>query len=326
MQPSLSFARITADEWRVQVIQTAAAFNANVVPRLTPPKRSVGRPKRQLDAHTVLVAAAAAASFNPPEEQPAKKQKTRGQYTDWFSSPFIHDIIRAYERSGHRPALTVAALKASAPDDRFDRLTHTTISRWYDKQHVLKPQYKAHLESGLENVRQNGAARAFEEFPAVEEEIKQTLIQLRASGTSINSHIIRWVMQGIIGVRAPDSRLSLLALGKPFVCAWARSQLKWAWRRSTTAASKLPLDWEEQGVQMAMRIAAKMEMKKVKLSTIWRTSILATSSMTHDTFLCFFVGSSVADHQYGPDRCTPRSSKQLDVSYCWRHKCRCRRC
>lgn len=262
MQPSLSFAPITAEEWRAQVVHTAVAFNSTVTPRPPPqPKRPVGRPKRQLDANTVLAAAAAAS--NSYEDQPAKKQKTRGQYTDWFRSPYINDIMRAYERSDHRPKLALDQLKVSAPDARFERLTHTTIMRWYDEKHQLKPQYKAHLESGLENVRQNGFVRAFEEFPAVEEEIKQTLLRMRAAGTSINSSIIRWVMQGIIGLRAPDSRLTLLALGQPFICAWARAQLKWSWRKSTTAASKLPLDWEEQGVQMAMRIAAKMELKKV---------------------------------------------------------------
>ena len=266
MQRPLSFVPITADEWRTQVTHTAAAFTSTIATRTPPPpKRPVGRPKRMLDANAVLAAAAAAAAAasSTPEEQPAKKQKTRGQYTDWFSSPYIHDIIRAYARSGHRPTVAVATLKASAPDGRFERLTHVSLMRWFDANHELKPRYKAHLESGIENARQNGAVRVFEDFPAVEEEIKQTLLQMRAAGTSINSHIIRWVMQGIISLRAPDSRLTLLALGQPFVCAWARAQLKWSWRKSTTAASKLPLDWEEQGVQMAMRIAAKMEMKKV---------------------------------------------------------------
>jgi hypothetical protein len=266
MKPTLGFARITADDWRAQVTHTAAAFDAASATRPPPPsKRSVGRPKRLLDANAVLSAAATcdAASMSEPTQ---KKQKTRGQYTDWFSSPYINDILRAYERSGHRPTVAVSTLKAGAPDDRYARLTHTTLLGWYDENHKLKPKHQAHLESGLENVRQNGFARAFEEFPAIEEEIKQTLLQMRAAGTSINSRIIRWVMQGIIGLRAPGSRLTSLTLGQSFLSAWARAQLKWSWRKSTTAASKLPLDWEEQGVQMAMRIAAKMEMHKVSLT------------------------------------------------------------
>ena len=268
MQSTLGFAGITADDWRTQVTHTAVAFDAAAAAATRPPpapKRPVRRPKRLLDANAVLAAATSAATSSVSE--PAqKKQKIRGQYTDWFSSPYINDILREYERSGYRPTVAVSTLKAGAPDDRYARLTHATLLGWYDENHKLKPKHQAHLESGLENVRQNGFARAFEEFPAIEEEIKQTLLQMRAAGTSINSRIIRWVMQGIIGLRAPESRLTLLTLGQSFVSAWARAQLKWSWRKSTTAASKLPLDWEEQGVQMAMRIAAKMEMQKVSLT------------------------------------------------------------
>ena len=240
MQPTLGFAGITAADWRAQVAHTAVAFNAAAATatRLPPPppKRPVGRPKRLLDANAVLSAAATSAAASSVSEPTQKKQKTRGQYTDWFSSPYINDILREYERSGYRPTVAVSTLKAGAPDDRYARLTHATLLGWYDENHKLKPKHQAHLESGLENVRQNGFARAFEEFPAIEEEIKQTLLQMRAAGTSINSRIIRWVMQGIIGLRAPESRLTLLALGQSSVSAWARAQLKWSWRKSTTAA------------------------------------------------------------------------------------------
>ena len=89
---------------------------------------------------------------------------------------------------------------------------------------------------------------------------------MREAGTAINSHIIRWVMQGIIDLRAPEeSRLSQLKLGQTFICMWARTQLKWSWRKSTTAASKLPHDWEDQGRVMAMRIAAIMETHNVSM-------------------------------------------------------------
>jgi hypothetical protein len=228
-------------------------------------KRPVGRPKRALEANVVLSAAAAAESQKQSEAQPRK----RGKYTDWFTSPYINEILREYVRSDHRPAVAVERLKAQAPDDRFARLSHSSLIGWFDKDHNLKQQYQAHLDSGLENVRHNGPATAFEEFPAVEEEIKQTLQQMRAAGTSINSQIIRWVMRGIIDLRAPPaSRLSALKLGQPFVCAWARKHLRWSWRQSTTAASKLPLDWEDQGLKMAMRIAATMELKKVRLEPL----------------------------------------------------------
>ena len=254
-QPGLPFARITTEAWRVQL----AALAAEAPPPPAPRKRSVGRPKRKLSTNEVLAAAVSIA-----DEAPLKK--TRGTYTEWFSSPYIHDILREYAKD-HRPALTVQRLKAKAPDKRYERLTHTTLMGWFDKNHQLKANYQAWLDSGLENARQNGPASAFEEEagPAIETEIKQTLLQMRAAGTVINSHIIRWVMQGIIEMPAPpQSKLRSLQLGSACIQrVWARKALKWSWRKSTTTASKLPLDWEEQGVQMAMRIAATMEIKEV---------------------------------------------------------------
>jgi hypothetical protein len=260
---SLPFLPITTEEYRAQVAATAAQPR----PPPPPPKRPVGRPKRVLSANEVLSAATAAAgsssqSGRQPGDPPPKK--LRGSYTEWFCSPFIHDILREYDKD-HRPALTVQRLKAKAKDNRFARLNHTTLIRWFDDQHKLRPQYQAWLDSGLENVRQNGFAAAFEEEPAVEAEITQTLLQMRGAGTAINSHIIRWVMRGVIELRTDErSRLRTLQLGSSFISAWACKTLKWSWRKATTTASKLPLDWEEQGLQMAMRIAATMEMKEVR--------------------------------------------------------------
>lgn len=261
-QPALPFQRITTHEWRAQVAAcaAAAATAASAAQSAPPaPKRPVGRPKRAISAHEVLAAAAnTAEGFRPVK-------KSRGEYTDWFSSPYINDILREYHRD-HRPALAVQRLRDAAPDDRYDRLTHTTLLGWFDKAtHKLLPRYQAYYDSGMENARQNGPSSAFEEVPSIENEIKQTLLQMRAAGTAINSTVIRWVMCGIITHRAPvDAKVRSLKLGQQFISAWARKNLKWSWRQATTAASKLPLDWEEQGLQMAMRIAATMELKKVR--------------------------------------------------------------
>jgi hypothetical protein len=304
------FQRIDAADYRTQVNQLAAALNAAAAARppvVVPPKRPVGRPKRERD---VMAAA--------PEEQQAKR-RGRGEYTDWFSSPYINDILREYRRCGFRARLTVQTLQASAPDDRYARLSHSTLIGWLDKQtQQLLPRFQAYLDSGLENVRQNGPVRAFEEHPAVEEEIQDTLLQMRQAGTAINSHVIRWVMRGIIDLRAPDTRLQSLSLGKQFACEWARTHLKWSWRKSTTAASKLPLDWEEQGILMSKRMAATMEMKKVRLSGISNglhedsLSRIRISFLTI-TLLLIPTGSSISHHQHGPDGRAFGSSKQLDL-------------
>ena len=87
---------------------------------------------------------------------------------------------------------------------------------------------------------------------------------MRDAGTAINSHTIRWVMKAVIEERCPALiDLGYLTLSKTFISRWAREQLNWRWRAKTTAASKLPGDWEEQGIKMAMRIGANMEIYKV---------------------------------------------------------------
>jgi hypothetical protein len=203
---------------------------------------------------------AGSAAAESQQEQPLKKQ--RGTYTNWFSSSFIREILSEYELSGYRAATAVARLKKKNPSI-YEHLSHSSLIGWFDKDHKLLPHFQAHLDSGLQNVRQNGPTPAFEEFPAVEEEIKEKLLRMRAAGTAMNSHIIGWVMRGVIDLRAQGTRLQDLKLGQQFVCAWARKNLKWSWRKSTTAASKLPLDWEEQGLNMAKRIACIMEHKEV---------------------------------------------------------------
>ena len=163
-QPSLPFAKITTEAWRAQVQQTAAAAAvAAAVRPAAPAARPVGRPKRALNAPDILSAAAAAEQ--PETEQPSKKPRStvaRGKYTNWFDSPYINDILRAYEHSGYRPFAAVAKLQKEAPDDRYKHLSHASLKGWHDEKHQLLPRFLAHYQSGQENVRQNGPVRAFE--------------------------------------------------------------------------------------------------------------------------------------------------------------------
>ncbi len=45
-------------------------------------------------------------------------------------------------------------------------------------------------------------------------------------------------------------------MSRRFARKFVRRHMGWTWRRSTTAASKLPADWESQGHDMAYMIAA----------------------------------------------------------------------
>ena len=98
MQSRLAFST-TADEVRQQRSRIAAEVAKAVAEQPPPPPppqppRPVGRPKRERTAPDALQAAAAAAATT--EEEPAAK---RGKYTNWFASPWIHDILREYARA-----------------------------------------------------------------------------------------------------------------------------------------------------------------------------------------------------------------------------------
>ena len=156
----------------------------------------------------------------------------------------------------------MTALQRTYSDGRFDRLSHSTLGCWFDKQHRLLPQFQKQLDEHVAAARGRGRSRVFDDAPAVEQQIKRVLLQMRTAGAPLNSRIIHWVMRAVIQEQRPDL-LRHATLSQQFISAWARSQLHWRWRARTTAASKLPADWEDQGLLMAKRIAATMEMHKV---------------------------------------------------------------
>ena len=122
-QRQLGFARITADDAQHQRQEIALQFAIEYAlraPALAPPKRAVGRPKRQREASDVLSAAAvsttastaaASATAAAPLDGPVSK---RGKYTSWFASPFLSDILTAYSR-GHSARATVTTLRLAWP-------------------------------------------------------------------------------------------------------------------------------------------------------------------------------------------------------------------
>jgi hypothetical protein len=282
-QRPLGFARITADDARQQRERIASQLAQTIALQPRQPaataaaaaaqKRPVGRPKRPRDATELLSAAASSAtsaapsitSVATPLDEPASK---RGKYTNWFASPFLPDILTAYSRC-HSARTTVSMLRRAHPDGRFARLSHATLQRWFDEQHRLLPQYQQQLEQHSAAARGRGADGLFTQAPAAEKEIKRVLLQMRGAGAPLNSRIIRWVMLAVLQQDRHDAMLLRhYKLSQQFISKWAREQLDWRWRARTTAASKLPVDWEAQGVLMAKRIAANMEMHTVHPSLV----------------------------------------------------------
>ena len=235
-----------------------------------------GRPRKALDADAVLTAAAAAAPSTADEgaaancEEPPSK---RGKYTSWLSSPFVHDILAAYQLNLHNAKATVRYLQRTVsrlPTDRasrFDELAESTVRSWHDTDGQLLPRFRQVVDEQREARRGPGKSRALYGHPEVEDEVKRILHAMREKGAVVNLLVIRMVMRAVIEKVRPEL-LAELRLSKGFLSEWAREELGWTWRVRTTTASKLPLDWRQQGIEAAKRVAFNMQVHKVHPSLI----------------------------------------------------------
>lgn len=224
----------------------------------TPPKRPVGRPRKPVQ----LVAADSSAP--DVQQQPSAKRNA-----NWLSSPFIQDVLDAVRRHSFSWKAAVADLQRGAPSGnkaRYVHLSTSTIRGWFEQRDgrwELKPQVQAQLNHGAAPRSGRKSTMPSE----VEEECKRALLLLRSKGVPVNSHVIRWAMQSVFK-RMQPALLATMKLSQQYLSYWARKQLHWTWRARTTAASKLPLTWEDDGVMMAKRIAALMEMHDVHPSLV----------------------------------------------------------
>ena len=102
----------------------------------------------------------------------------------------------------------------------------------------------------------------------VEDECKRVLLRLCDSGLPVNSHVIRWNLRAVFSAKCPEL-LEHIQLSQQWISHWVRAKLQWRWRARTTAASKLPLDWEQRGhgVEAAKRVAYQMGMNSVSATS-----------------------------------------------------------
>lgn len=266
-QSKLAFTKVTAEQaWQQrEVVAQTFAQEHPVAAEPPPAKRGPGRPKRVIGAGTVMGAAAAAAAAEPAEPS-AKRHKAKpgsARYVDWLHSPQFHLIFTTYQQCGHSSKRALAVLQRASPE-LFATLAFSTIRSWFDDDDrtLPKPMTQRVLE-GHAAQRQMGRPAALSKHPEVEQLMQTTLLKMREAGTPLNSHVIRWTLTAIMKTHQP-SLLQELELSKSWISAWVRSTLKWSWRKSTTTQGKLPLDWETQGMHMARRIAALMQMHKVR--------------------------------------------------------------
>ncbi len=149
--------------------------------------------------------------------------------------------------------------------------------------------------------------RALAADPVAEQRVKQILRTMRERGASINIFVIRHVMHAVLQADCP-AVLDNLKLSNSFISSWAREELQYSWRTRTTAASKLPLDWRNQGIDMAKRIAYNIQVYKVSRQ---QCEAAAATNVCNDKPTVVPVRLSASDtrfsrHQHGSNRRSPR--------------------
>lgn len=282
MQRTLGFARITAEEAQQQLQRIAAeaartaeeAAAAAAVRRAEEERAALlrpgpGRPKLERSADGVLAAGAATTAVADAEEPVAK----RGKYCNWFATPLIHDILAAYQLNLHSARKTVEWLQRTFPRlstevvSRFDDLSESTVRSWHGDDGKLLPRFQEALERSRAAPRGAGRVAALAGHPEIEDSVQSVLRIMRERGAVVNVMVIRAVMRAVI-LKHDPAVLSALKLSSSFCAQWAREQLSWSWRQRTTAASKLPNDWRQRGIDMAKRIAYFMQIYSVHPSLV----------------------------------------------------------
>jgi len=116
---------------------------------------------------------------------------------------------------------------------------------------VLRRKYgeAIKLQSARSAAQDKGPRGILKDHPVAFQMIVDTLKGMRDSGQPLDSTITQTVIQGIISAVAPElfercTKSGFFSVSKRFARKFVHRHMGWTWRRSTTAASKLPADWE----------------------------------------------------------------------------------
>lgn len=237
-----------------QECETVAAERA----RQEAVKRGPGRPPKATTLQSTTPDSDASST------QPSAKKPRR---INWFASPLIFHILQEFRVCGNSARKAVSNLQHRLPKLYAD-LSYSTVQTWFNDKHQLKPQYQAAIDEQRAPRRGTGFLSLFSSHPDTERTIQELLNHMRSAGATVNLHIARLVMLAVIKEQGLESMLENHKLGRSFVCSWLHERMGFAWRKRTTAASKLPNDWRQQGVVFAKRIAAAMGLHKIHPSLI----------------------------------------------------------
>jgi hypothetical protein len=130
---------------------------------------------------------------------------------------------------------------------------------WFHSNGELKDTYKRCVEFGTYFAKSAQHCPVLESHIALKEEICTILKKMRMARQPLYAVCIQPLLKAIILNKAPQILEGTHSIAFHVSYEWTKnfvkSELNWSYRASTTAAGKLPKDFEEQGKAMAQRCA-----------------------------------------------------------------------
>jgi len=201
---------------------------------------------------------------------------------NWYEPLYWNDIVVALQEAGFntRKAVHLLHLKYSY-DGRFDRLTHSTIEGWFcrttdasgnrgivwQEKVLLRVQNRQSMF--LPGTGRNGILNSHPEIITL---ITEMLQNMRKTGCVVNGTVARAIIVGVLQSLLPSilvengGRFKVSASWVSIFCAEA---LGWSFRKGTTAAQKLPHNFNEQGYMTILRLAYYVRVFNVPPSNVF---------------------------------------------------------
>ncbi|KAN0105518.1 hypothetical protein V8E52_010957, partial [Russula decolorans] len=195
---------------------------------------------------------------NKPQGRKQKHLKKDAKYHNWFS-PFLWSQIEAGAKhiSVGKSMSTYYLVKVMQQKDpiTFGGLSRSTIEGWIDRSGKI-PRWNdatlARIERGNHQGFDHGGRKGvLAKYPAVVEMIKSRLVVLRDASSPITLVTARGIIVATILDMAPEVFKKVAKDGSLFRCSdsylrrWLHETMRWAQRKATHAAQKLPINWED---------------------------------------------------------------------------------
>ena len=140
---------------------------------------------------------------------------------------------------------------------------------WFHPNGDLKENYKRCVELDTYFDKTSQHCPILDDYPTLRDEICNVLRKQRAGSQPLSVVVIQPLIKTLIKKREPqlleDEKFKV---STKWTRAFIKSELNWSYRAATTAAGKLPDDFELQGLTMAKRCAYLIKVHNIPESLV----------------------------------------------------------